>query len=377
MNLNLRRILWLARKELTHIRRDRMTMRAIIGLPIIQMVLIGYAANLDVDHIRTAFYDQDRSAASRALASRMEGSGYFRLVPSPPDMREVQRALDAGRVKAAVIVMPNYARDLAAGRSAQIGLLLDGTDATTARIAASYLENMLAEQNRRLVQQRLAARGRRLPLPPIALVPSIRYNPNLRSRDFMVPGVVGLIILTLTLSLSTVAIVREREMGTLERLVMAPIAPGELIVGKMLPYLAVALFESGVALAIAHLWFGVPIRGSLAFLYATVVLFAINTLGLGLLMSSLARTQQQAVLTNVFVIMPSMLMSGFVAPISNMPVIVQYLTYAIPLRYFLQIVRGVMLKGLTPAELWPQVLALAALTVVAMVAGAAMLRRRL
>lgn len=377
MNLNLRRILWLARKELTHIRRDRMTMRAIIGLPIIQMVLIGYAANLDVDHIRTAFYDQDRSAASRALASRMEGSGYFRLVPSPPDMREVQRALDAGRVKAAVIVMPNYARDLAAGRSAQIGLLLDGTDATTARIAASYLENMLAEQNRRLVQQRLAARGRRLPLPPIALVPSIRYNPNLRSRDFMVPGVVGLIILTLTLSLSTVAIVREREMGTLERLVMAPIAPGELIVGKMLPYLAVALFESGVALAIAHLWFGVPIRGSLAFLYATVVLFAINTLGLGLLMSSLARTQQQAVLTNVFVIMPSMLMSGFVAPISNMPVIVQYLTYAIPLRYFLQIVRGVMLKGLTPAEVWPQVLALAALTVVAMVAGAAMLRRRL
>jgi ABC-2 type transport system permease protein len=292
-------------------------------------------------------------------------------------MREVQRALDAGRVKAAVIVMPNYARDLAAGRSAQIGLLLDGTDATTARIAASYLENMLAEQNRRLVQQRLAARGRRLPLPPIALVPSIRYNPNLRSRDFMVPGVVGLIILTLTLSLSTVAIVREREMGTLERLVMAPIAPGELIVGKMLPYLAVALFESGVALAIAHLWFGVPIRGSLAFLYATVVLFAINTLGLGLLMSSLARTQQQAVLTNVFVIMPSMLMSGFVAPISNMPVIVQYLTYAIPLRYFLQIVRGVMLKGLTPAEVWPQVLALAALTVVAMVAGAAMLRRRL
>jgi len=377
MNLNLRRILWLARKELTHIRRDRMTMRAIIGLPIIQMVLIGYAANLDVDHIRTAFYDQDRSAASRALASRMEGSGHFRLVPSPPDPREVQRALDAGRVKAAVIVMPNYARDLAAGRSAQIGLLLDGTDATTARIAASYLENMLAEQNRRLVQQRLAARGRRLPLPPIALVPSIRYNPNLRSRDFMVPGVVGLIILTLTLSLSTVAIVREREMGTLERLVMAPIAPGELIVGKMLPYLAVALFESGVALAIAHLWFGVPIRGSLAFLYATVVLFAINTLGLGLLMSSLARTQQQAVLTNVFVIMPSMLMSGFVAPISNMPVIVQYLTYAIPLRYFLQIVRGVMLKGLTPAELWPQVLALAALTVVAMVAGAAMLRRRL
>ncbi len=380
--MNLRRIMWLARKELIHIRRDRVAMRAIIGLPIIQLLLVGYAATLDVDHIPTAFYDQDRSGASRALARRMEGSGHFRLVATPADAGGLRHMLDAGRVKLAVFIMRGYARGIASGRGAQVGVLLDGTDATTARIAASYLQNMLAQENQRLVGARhalplLDARGRRAPLPPIVLLPSIRYNPALRSRDFMVPGVVGLIVLVLTMSLSTVAIVREREMGTLERLMMAPVAPAELIAGKLVPYLGVALFESGLALAVAHLWFRVPIRGSLLFLYAAVVLFAINALGLGLFVSSLARTQQQVVLTNVFVIMPSVLMSGFIAPIRNMPLVVQYLTYFIPLRYFLDIVRGVTLKGLTPAEVWPQLVALAALTAAAVIAGAAMLRRRL
>lgn len=375
--MDLRRIAALARKEMTHVRRDRMLLRMAIVLPIVQLFLIGYAAQMDVDNIPTAICDEDRSPASRELARLIEAVGYFRLVAAPADHRHIQRLMDGGRAKVGVIVPRGYQEALLSGRDAQVGVVLDGADATTARIAASYLQQMLATESLHVVYERLERAGMDADLPPLELRPSIWYNPELRSRHFMIPGVIGVIILTLTLSFSALGIVREREIGTLERLTMAPIGPGELIIGKLMPYLAIAVLDGALALVVAHFWFELPCRGSVLFLYSTILLFAVNTLGLGLFVSSLARTQQQAMLTNIFVIMPSILMSGFIAPISNMPQVVQYLTCLIPLRYFVEIARGVCLKGLTPLELWPQLGALSALTVIALVAGALMLRRRL
>jgi ABC-2 type transport system permease protein len=336
-----------------------MAFRIIFGLPIMQLLLIGYAATMDVDHIPTALCDQDATGSSRQLALRLAGSSYFDLVAAPRDHRQIKELLDWRRVKLAVIVPHGYERGLAEGRPVEIGLVLDGADATTARIASSYLQSMLADEGMRRVELRLEKMGAHVKLPPVVLDPAIWYNPDLKSRDYMVPGVLGMVVLTLILSLTTVALVAEREKGTLEKLVMAPISPLELMLGKTGPYLVIGMLVGGLTLLVA------------------IVLFAISTIGIGLFMSALARTQQQAILTNVFVIMPSMLMSGFVAPIRNMPLVVQKLTYLIPLRYFLEIARGVCLKGLTPREVLPEVLALAGLTVAALVAGAAMLRRRL
>ncbi|MCX7600114.1 MAG: ABC transporter permease, partial [Armatimonadetes bacterium] len=370
-------VAWVARKEAMHILRDKMVLRVVLVLPVVQLFFVGYAARLDVEDIPTAFCDEDRTAASRGLARCLSSAGYFRLVPGPADHRALQAMLDHGAAKVAILVPRGYAAAVASDRPAEIGVFLDGSDATTARIAAGYLEMVLGAENLRLATQRLARKGLPVELPPVVLRPSIWYNPALRSRDYMVPGVVGLIILVLTLMLSTIAIVREREAGTLERLIMAPVSPSELLVGKMLPYFAIATVEAALALAVARLWFHIPLRGELWFLYSSILLFALNTLGLGLFMSSLASTQQQAILTNIFVILPSILMSGFISPIRNMPVVVQWLTYLIPLRYFLEIVRGVCLKGLTPVEVWPQLLALAGLTVVTVVGGSLALRRGL
>lgn len=375
--MNASHVAWIARKEATHIVRDKIVLRMVLVLPVVQLLFVGYAARLDVENIPTAFCDEDLTGASRDLARMLSGSGYFHLVAASTDHRALQAMLDRGAVRVAIVVPRGYAAALAHGREANIGVFLDGSDATTARIAAGYLETLLGTENLRIAARRLARKGLRVDLPPVVFRPSIWYNPALRSRDYMVPGVVGLIVLVLTLMLSTIAIVREREAGTLERLIVAPIAPSEMMMGKMLPYFAIATLQAALALAVARLWFHIPLRGDLWFLYGSILLFALNTLGLGLFMSSLATTQQQAILTNIFVILPSMLMSGFISPIRNMPLVVQWLTYLIPLRYFLEIVRGVCLKGLTPLEVWPQLAALAGLTVVTVVGGSLALRRGL
>ncbi len=354
-----------------------MMMRIILLLPVLQLIIVGYAAQMDVERIPTIICDEDRTAASLKLSRQIDASRYFEVVAAPPDRRRIKPILDAAAARVAIIIPRGYQAALKSGRPAQVGVVMDGADATTSRIAASYLERMLSDRSLAIARQRLATHGAHVAMPPVHLSASIWYNPRLRSRDYMMPGVVGLIILVLMLSLSTVAIVREREVGTLERLTMAPITPAELMLGKLLPYLLLSFVVTAIAMAVAYLWFHMPMRGSPVFFYAASAIFAVNTLGLGLFMSALARTQQQAILTNVFVIMPSILMSGFIAPIRNMPQVVQYLTYLIPLRYFLEIARGIALKGYGPADVWPQGLALIALTVAAVVAGAFMLRRGL
>ncbi|MCD6352050.1 MAG: ABC transporter permease [Armatimonadetes bacterium] len=375
--MNGQRILQLARKEFLQIRRDPIVLRMVIALPLIQLMLIGFVAQMDVEHIPTAICDEDRTAASRALAREIDASRYFRVVAIASDHRAVKPLVDRAVARVALVVPRGYSEALASGRQAQIGMVLDGADATTARIAAGYLQQMLLTENLHIVRARLRSRGARVQVPPVELRSAIWYNPNLRSRDYMVPGVVGVVILVLSLTLTSVAIVREREMGTLERLIMAPFSPVELLLGKLLPYLVMVLIDAAVILVLARVVFQVPLCGNPLFLYASSVLFAVNCLGVGLFASSLAQTQQQAILTNVFFIMPSILMSGFIAPIRNMPLIVQYLTYAIPLRYFLTLARGVWLKGLTPPEVLPQLAALAGLTVLVLAGGALMMRRRL
>lgn len=375
--MRLRRIISVVGKEIIHTRRDPMLLRMAFILPVVQLLLIGYAAQFNIDNIPTAICDEDRTSASREVVQTIQGAGYFDIVPASGDHRDIQQMLDGGKARVAVIVPRGYQEKLRSGGEAQIGLVLDGADATTSRIAAAYIESMMASENLRIVRARLDAAGVSLPSPPIVLKPSIWYNPDLRSRHYMLPGVIGIIILTLTLSFSSLGIVREREIGTLERLNMAPISPTELILGKLVPHLLIAVVAALVALLFASYWFHQPIRGNPVFMFGAIVLFAINTLGFGLFMSSVASTQQQTMLGNIFVILPSILLSGFIAPIRNMPVVVQWITYAIPLRYFVEIARGCCLKGLGPLDVWPQIAALTILTVLLVVGGAISLRRRL
>ncbi|MFO7946012.1 MAG: ABC transporter permease [Armatimonadota bacterium] len=375
--MRFRRVASLVGKEIMHVRRDPLLLRMALLLPVVQLFLIGYAAQFNLDNIPTAICDEDLTPASREVVQTIEGAGYFQLVPASTDHRDIQGLMDSGRARVAVIIPRGYQRKLQSGAGAQIGLVLDGADATTSRIAAAYIESMMASQNLRIVRARLTAAGVRLPTPPIKLKPSIWYNPDLRSRHYMLPGVIGIIILTLTLSFSSLGIVREREIGTLERLNMAPISPSELIVGKLIPYLLIAIIAALVALLFAKYWFHQPMRGNIVFMFGAIMLFAINTLGLGLFMSSLASTQQQTMLGNMFVILPSILLSGFIAPIRNMPEVIQWFTYAIPLRYFVEMARGCCLKGLGPTELLPQIAALSILTLALFIAGAISLRRRL
>ncbi len=370
-------IWWIARKELWHMMRDPMVMRLVFLAPLIELVMVGYAITMDVELVPCAICDEDHTRASQQLVQKIDASPRFQLVSGPAQHGQVKQLLDRRRAKLVVVIPRGFQDALLSGRTAQISLVLDGSDATTARVALAYLQGMIAEENVRIINWRIRRSGRTQTLPLFEMRPAIWFNPELKSRDYMIPGLVGLIVLMLAFNLSTLAIVREREMGSLERLIMAPISPAELAAGKLLPYFGLGLIEAVLVLGLAKLWFNIPIRGSVLFVYAAIVIFTLCNLGLGLFVSAIVRTQQQAMLTNVFVIMPSILMSGFIAPIRNMTPVIRELTYLIPLRHFLEIVRGVCLKGLTPVEVWPQLAILLGLTVAALLGGMVALRRRL
>jgi len=368
---------WIIRKEFQEMRRDKVIVRAILLTPILQLVVQGYAANLEVRNVPVAVCDQDQSDQSRALLAEIAQQPYFVLAIATQRTEDLIAHLDARRALVALTIPPDFGRKLGR-RTAELQLLVDGSDATSAGLAAAYLSGLLTEHGVKATRQRLArlrAADPRLP----RVVPDIRvwYNPDLRSVYYYVPGVAALILLILTQILTALAIVRERELGTLEQLMVTPIRPWELIVGKMVPFALVGIVDFTLVVLVATLWFRVPLRGSIPFLYGAALLFLLPVLGLGLLVSTTSRTQQQAVLLNFFMTMPAVLLSGFIFPIANMPQWLQYMTYAVPLRYFLQILRGVFLKGAGPDVLWPQCLAMVGLGALFLTAGIVRFRKRL
>jgi len=364
-----RRIREILRKEFRQLFREPRLRAMLFMPPLIQLLVFGYAVNLDVEDSRVAWLDQDRTPASRDLREVFAGSRHFRITAEPADDAGIQKLLDHGDVDLAVRVLPGFARDLERGVTASVQILVDGTNSNTASIVAanaagavsSFGNGVIAVQMRqRLVGRTMAAGGPvNLEVPSLTVRNRVWFNPDLRSRFYFVPGVVVNIITLVTLSLTAMAIVREREIGTMEQLMVTPIRPVELIIGKTLPFAVIGLLDVFLITGAAMLVFHMPVRGNLWLLLLASFLFLLTTLGVGLFISTISQTQQQAMMSSFFFFNPAFMLSGFTFPIRNMPLPVQYFTFLNPVRYMMEIVRGLFLKGVGISTLWPQLLALA------------------
>ncbi|MDD5543954.1 MAG: ABC transporter permease [Acidobacteriia bacterium] len=346
-------------KEFIQVLRDPKMKRIIFLMPIIQVLVFGYAVTTDVNHVPTAVYDLDNSVASRDLIARFVRSGYFDIVENVVDAARAEHLMDQGHISVLVRVDRGFENTLNAGHSAPVQMIVDGTDSNTAGIVLSYgakIANAYSQQI--LVSEMSRLHGRTAALPQVNLESRAWFNENLESRNFFVPGVISLLVMLITLLLTSMAVVREKEIGTMEQIMVTPISPAEFILGKTLPFAAIALFDVLVITLIAVFWFSVPVRGSLVLLFFATTIYLMTSLGIGLLISTISQTQQQAMLTTFLFFQPAVLLSGFMFPIANMPRVIQWLTYLDPLRYFLVILRGLFLKGIGVRILWPQMLAL-------------------
>ncbi len=358
------------KKEFIQVFREPRMRGLLIFPPLIQLIIFGYAVTLDVDNAKIAWMDGDNTPESRALLARFKGSGRFEVVGTPRTERDVQYVLDHGDAHAVVRVLPGFAKDIARGKTAEVQVLLDGTNSNTASLVSAYASGVIASyagdimpnQSKNNQTIRLEARSLGgLPMPSnLGAEPASRvwFNPDLRSRNYFVPGVAVNILFIVTVTLTAQAIIREKEIGTMEQLMVTPMRPIELMLGKTLPFALVGIVDLVMVVAGALLIFRVPFRGSFLVLLFSACTFLLTTLGFGLFLSTISRTQQQANMASFFFTNPAFLLSGFNFPIRNMPVVVQYLTYLNPLRYFMEIVRGVFLKGVGVSILWPKMLIL-------------------
>jgi ABC-2 type transport system permease protein len=363
-------------KEVRQIRRDPLSLIMLIGLPAFMLVLYGYALNFDVRHVRLAVQDRDRSAASRELIAAFTHSTYFDLVATPEAGVDLE-ALTEWRVARAILVIPEgYAATLGAGRRAVVQFLVDGADSTMATTVLGYARALVAEANGVLAQGALAAAGQRAG-PALDFEPRVLFNPELESTQFLVPGLMGFLLMLTAVLSTALSVVREKERGTMEQLRVAPLRTAELIVGKTIPYLGISLLAALIILVAARVLFGVVIRGSQLDLLAAVLLYLFGALGFGLLISTVADTQALAFQGGLIASMlPALLLSGFIFEIRIMPQWLQLITYLVPARYFLVIVRGIILKGEGIATYWPEVVSLAIFGLVVVALASLRLARR-
>jgi len=374
MNL---RALVVARKELLQLRRDRLTLAMMAVMPVVLLLLFGYAINTDVRHIPTLVDDQDHSADSRDLARRLEATGFYDLVGIVHGYDDIDLALRSGRARAALVIPTRYAADLAAGATAHVQLVVDGSDPQVVGSAQNTATLLVTARSAELRVQRLARVGARSAPEPIDLAPDILYNPDQRTAVYIVPGLIGVILTMTMVMLTAMAIARERERGTLEQLVVSPVRPVELVVGKILPYVIIGYVQMTLILGFARVVFDVPIRGSVPLLFALAFLFISANLAIGLFFSTLAATQQQAMQMSFFFLLPNILLSGFMFPFEAMPRPAQWLSQALPLTHFLRIVRGIVLKGSTFDELRPELVWLTGLLVALVAFSSVRFRKKL
>ncbi|MFH0786552.1 MAG: ABC transporter permease [Pseudomonadota bacterium] len=347
-------------KEFIQIFRDPRSRGIVFIMPIFQMLIFGYAVTTDVKHVATAVYDPDNSLASRELVTRFVHSGYFDIEVNISREEQIQELVDHGRVQALIRLNKGFEKDLKSGRTGIVQLIVDGTDSNTAAIVLNYSNKIVSQYSQELLLQRvLRLGGSNQKLNRVELSTRAWFNENLESRNFYVPGVIALLVMLITLLLTSMAVVREKEIGTMEQIMVTPITPKEFILGKTLPFTLISFIDVFLITMVAVFWFEVPIRGSLGLLFLATSLYLMTTLGVGLFISTVSRTQQQAMMSAFFFQFPAVLLSGFVFPIANMPEVVQWLTYFHPLRYFLVIIRGIFLKGVGMTILWPHLLALA------------------
>ncbi len=375
--MNRLRLLSLIRKEFVQIARDRRTLILTVALPVMLLILLGYAATNDVRNIDLVVLDQDRSEASRALLDAYRAADYFRFSYAVGTEEEMRALIDANDARAGIIIPPDYGELISAGQTAQVAFLIDGSDPTVANTALAAAQLIGQSVSTQLMTEQLGRRGISSFQAPVDVRIQVLYNPGLVSVYYMIPGLIGMILQFLTTFLTSTAIVRERERGTMEQLIVTPIRPFELVVGKLIPYILIAFVDTLEVLVLGVLLFDLPINGSLGLLLILACLFLISSLGVGLLISSSANTLQEAMLTTYFTILPSIFLSGFFFPLAAMPPVLQFISLGIPLRYFLIIVRGIVLKGVGLAAVWPEVLALAIFGTIVMALAALRFRKNL
>ena len=382
------RVMEMVRKEFLQIFRDPRLSRIIFIAPIVQLLVFGYAVSTDVRHTTMFVVDHDRSSVSRRLIEAFTASGYFDLAGRSDRSRDLVDALDEGRATLGMDIPAGFARDVAGPDGGQVQIVLDGTNSNTATVVRGYADRIVQGFAARIADE---SPGTGTPAVgsagggpagsagasalPVELRERAWFNPYLVSRDYNVPAVVGSLILLICLLLTSLAVVREREIGTLEQLMVSPLKPAELIAGKLIPFAIVGLVDVALVTTVAILWFGVPFRGSLLLLFLATVLYILCCLGIGLLVSTASSTQQEAVMATFLVFMPSILLSGFMFPVSSMPELFQWLTLLNPVRHFLVIVRGLFLKGIGLDVLWPQYLALLVIGVTLLTVAATRFRK--
>jgi len=372
------RLLSLIRKEFIQIVRDPRTLYIIFAIPVIQIFLLGYTATSDVRNVPLAVFDQDRTPASRALLDAYRAADYFKLEFDVDSEEAIRQLVDAGQARAGMIIPPTYSEDLAAGRTAQVAFVLDGSDPSVASTALAAASLIGQNHSTQIVIEQLAARGQASAFrPAVDVRTQVWYNPDMVSAYFMIPALIGMILQLLASMLTATAIVRERERGTIEQLIVTPIRSWELIVGKILPYVFIAFFDTIEVLLVGTLWFKVPIVGSLGLLLALSGLFLAGSLGIGLFISTIARTQQEAMMLSWFTLLPTVFLSGFFFPLAAMPWFLQALSYVVPLRYYLIIIRSILLKGVGAESLTIEIIALVIFALVMMGAAALRFRKRL
>lgn len=372
------RLTSIIRKEFIQIRRDKRTLVIILVIPIMQLFLLGYSATTDIRNVPLAVLDRCRCAESRALLEAYRAADYFRLAYSVQSEAELRALIERGDARAGIIIPPDYNTALARGE-AQVAFILDGSDAAAGSTALSAATLIGQQHATSLMIEKLERSGLNVESlqPPLEVRTRVWYNPDLVSSHFMIPGVIGMILFAITAVLTASAIVRERERGTIEQLIVTPIRPWELVVGKIIPYVLLAFVDTLEVLAIGHWWFGVPVRGDLTLILACSGLLLLSGLGIGLFASTIANTQQEAMLTVWMTLLPSIFLSGFFFPLEAMPKVLQWVSYAVPLRYYLVIIRALLIKGVGLAAIWPETLALAVFGLLILGAAAVRFRKRL
>jgi ABC-2 type transport system permease protein len=376
--VNLRRVRAVARKEFLHIRRDPRSLGMAIAIPMLMLLLFGTALTLDVDRVPIAVWDQSGSPESRELVSRFEGSRYFDVRLRAGGYRDIEGAIEEGSVLAALVVPRDFAARLAAGRESPVQFLLDGSDSNTATIALGYAEAAVRGYSRDIAVRATGVAAQGLLRDPLEMRPRVWFNADLESKNYIIPGLIAVIMMVIAALLTSLTVAREWEQGTMEQLISTPVTPRELILGKLLPYFAIGMLDVAIAVGMGEFLFRVPLRGNPAILFGMAAVFLAGSLSLGMVISIVTKSQLLATqMAMVLTFLPSFLLSGFVYAIGNMPKAIQVVTYAIPSRYLVSILKGVYLKGVGFSVLWGEAVALTVFGVTIVLLANRKLRKKL
>ncbi len=374
------RIWPIIKKEYLHIARDKRTLLITFALPFVMLLLYGYALTFDINHIPLVIYDLDNKPATRFLIERFTSSGYFTIVGHAKDLEDENRYIISGRARAALNIRDGFSSDIASGKRAQLQLIVDGADANTAIVAIGYMNGIMQEYKTDLLLKTFAKNGlvSYEKLMPLDVRPRVLYNPELRSMNFLVPGIMSFILMILSAMIISMTVVSEKTRGTMEQLICTSLKPMEIMIGKIMPFIIIGLADVLLCILTSVFIFGVGIKGSLILLFVESLIFIFGTMGLGLLISTMARRQEDALLlASMITFLPSMLLSGFIFPIASMPPVIQVITYFIPARYFIDILRGIFLKGVGIEYLWLDTLLLSAFALMMIVLASKHFKKRL